>query len=49
MEFPESQSAMMAEAISVYARLLEATEQEQREEEEEEEEVEWEDDYDESE
>ena len=49
MEFPESQSTMMAEAISVYARLLEATEQEQGqgEEEEEEEEVEWEDDDDE--
>ena len=38
---------MMSEAISVYARLLEATEQER--EEEEEEKVEWEDDYDESE
>ena len=37
----------MSEAISVYAWLLEATEQEQ--EEEEEEEVEWEDDYNESE
>ena len=45
MEFPKSQSTMMSEAISVYARLLEATEQEQ--EEEEEEDVEWEDDYDE--
>ena len=38
---------MMSEAISVYACLLEATEQEW--EEEEEEKVEWEDDYDESE
>ena len=45
MQFPKSQSTMMSEAISVYARLLEATEQER--EEEEEEDVEWEDDYDE--